>query len=109
LIKAGERIGRSEIYTLISYVWNKEELLEQYKESIVVPIYKKGDETDCINYRGISLSLTTCRRLSKSCCQDQLHIQRKLLVIISVDFDTKGRLLIMYSALVKYLRKMGIQ
>jgi sorting nexin-29 len=39
-------------------IWNKEELLEEWKESTVVPIYKKGDKTDCNNYRGISLLST---------------------------------------------------
>ena len=32
-------------------------------------------------------------------------MQRKLLGIISVDFDVTGQLLIIYSAFVKYLRK----
>jgi len=36
-------------------------------------------------------------------------MQRKLLVIINVDFNATGQLLIVYSAFVKYLRKMGIQ
>ena len=31
----------------------------------------------------------------------------KLLWIISVDFDAAGQLLILYSAFVKYLRKIG--
>ena len=34
-------------------------------------------------------------------------MQKKLLGIIIVDFDTTGQLLIIYSAFVKYLRKNG--
>jgi len=30
-------------------------LPEGWKESIIVPIYKKGGKTDCRNYKGISL------------------------------------------------------
>jgi len=37
-------------------------------------------------------------------------MQRRLLGIISVDFDTTGKLLIIYSACIKYMRKkMEIQ
>jgi uncharacterized membrane protein len=35
-------------------------------------------------------------------------MQRKLLGIINVDFDTTGQLLIIYSAFFKHLRKNGI-
>ena len=45
-------------------VWNKEELPDEWKESIIVPIYKKGDKTDCNNYRGISLLPTMYKVLS---------------------------------------------
>jgi len=39
-------------------------LPEEWKESIIVPLYKKGDKADCNNYRGISLFPTTYKILS---------------------------------------------
>jgi hypothetical protein len=41
MIKAGGKILLSEIHKLINSVWNKEELLDQWKESIIVPVRKK--------------------------------------------------------------------
>jgi len=64
MIKAGSRTIRNEIHELIISIWNKEELPEEWKELIIVPIYKKGDKTDCSNYRGISLLSTTYKILS---------------------------------------------
>jgi hypothetical protein len=46
LIKAGCRTIRYEIHKLIISIWNNEELHEDWKELIIVPIYKKGDKTD---------------------------------------------------------------
>ena len=56
LIKAGGRTIRCEIHKLIISTWYKEELPDEWKESSIVPIHKKGDKTDCSNYRGISRS-----------------------------------------------------
>jgi hypothetical protein len=39
----------------LRYIWSKKDLPDQWKESIVVPVYKNGDKTDCNNYRGMSL------------------------------------------------------
>jgi len=64
LIKAGGKTIGCEIHKLIISIWNKEELPEEWKESIMVPIYKKGDKTDCSNYRSISLLPTTYNILS---------------------------------------------
>ena len=64
LIKAGGRTIRCAINKHIISIWNKEELPEELKESIIVPIYKKGDKADCNNYRGISLFPTTYKIVS---------------------------------------------
>jgi hypothetical protein len=64
LIKEGGRTISSEIHKLTISIWNKEELPEERKDSIFVPIYKKGDKTDCCNYSGMSLMATTCKILS---------------------------------------------
>jgi hypothetical protein len=53
LIQAGGETLRSGIHKLIELIWNKEKLPHQWKESIMVPIHKEGDKTDCSNYRGI--------------------------------------------------------
>ena len=41
LIKAGGKTIWSEINKHINNMWNKDELPEEWKESIIVPIYKK--------------------------------------------------------------------
>jgi len=46
---AGSRTICYEIHKLTISVWNKEELPEEWKESIIVPVYKKGNKTDCSN------------------------------------------------------------
>ena len=64
LIKAGGRTICYEIHKLVIYIWNKEELPEECKELVIILIKNKGNETDCSNYRGISLLPTTYKILS---------------------------------------------
>jgi hypothetical protein len=58
LIQTGGEILLSEIHKLINSVWNKEELPDQWKESIIVSVHKNCNKTDCNNYRWISLLST---------------------------------------------------
>jgi len=64
LIKAEGGKICCEINELIISIWKKEKLPEEWKELIIVPNHKKGDKTDCNNYRGISSLPTTYKILS---------------------------------------------
>jgi hypothetical protein len=63
LIQVGGNTLGSKIHNLIHSIWNKEELPEQWKESITIPIYKEGDKSGCCSYREISLLSTTYKFL----------------------------------------------
>jgi hypothetical protein len=63
LIKAGGSTISSEIHKHINSIC-KEKLPEQWKESVIVPVYKKDDKTDCSNYHGISLLSVAYKILS---------------------------------------------
>ncbi|KAJ4427625.1 hypothetical protein ANN_25273 [Periplaneta americana] len=64
LIQEGGSALSNEIYKLVLAIWEKEIVPEQWKESIIVPIFKMGDKTNCSNFRGISLLLTSYKILS---------------------------------------------
>ena len=64
LIKSGGEKLIEKIHRLLSITWVKEALPNEWKESIVVPIYKKGDKTVCNNYRGITLLSTSYKILT---------------------------------------------
>jgi len=66
LIKAAGRTIRSEIHKCINSIWKKEELPGEWKQSLILPIYKKRINTDCSNYRGISPVAITCNIVSNS-------------------------------------------
>jgi hypothetical protein len=48
LIKSWSRTIRSEIRQLVNSIWNKEQLPEEWKESIIGPIYWKGDKETAV-------------------------------------------------------------
>ena len=58
LIQAGGGKFYIEIHKLIVLIFSFSHFPQEWKESIIVPIHKKGDRMDCNNYRGISLLST---------------------------------------------------
>jgi hypothetical protein len=66
LFRAGGEALRLETHKLIKLIWNKGELLHQWKESVDLPIHRKGDMIKLTsNYRGISL-LSTSYKISSN-------------------------------------------
>src|SRR5699024_8495016 len=51
---AGDR-WKTELYHLILSIWREERMPKCWGNATIIPILKGGDETDCNNYRGISL------------------------------------------------------
>ena len=43
------------LHSIISAAWDQEICPEDWGKSIILPLYKKGDQSECGNYRGISL------------------------------------------------------
>jgi hypothetical protein len=50
MIQAGGKTSESEVHNLSNSIWSKKEFPDQWKESIIVPVYKKGDKTVYSNY-----------------------------------------------------------
>lgn len=55
LIKQGGERMLTELHNLITNIWRRECIPDEWRESIITPVFKKGDRSDCNNYRGISL------------------------------------------------------
>jgi hypothetical protein len=105
LIQAGGKMLLSVIHKLINSILNKEELPDQWKESISVPIHKKSDKTDCNNYRGISMLSNSYKIISNILLSRLGLYVDKIIGIISVCSDMRDQLLIRFSASVKHWRK----
>jgi len=43
------------MYELVRQILEEERIPEEWKETIIVPIHKRGDRVRCENYRGIAL------------------------------------------------------
>jgi hypothetical protein len=107
MFKTGVRTIFSEIHTLTNSIWNKAELPEEWKESIILPIYKKGYKTDCSNYRHLSLLSNTYKILFNIPLSRLTPYAEELIRIINVGFDSTGQLLIIYYTFVRILKRNG--
>jgi hypothetical protein len=108
LIQAGGRAIISEIHTLIDSIWNKEELPEEWKESIIVLyLFIRAIKHTVMILKAYHFCQLHIKFYPTFFCYGYLHMQGKLLRIFNVGFCVTGKLLIIYSANVKCLTKNG--
>ena len=69
LIKAGGRTIRSEIHKIINSISNKKELHEEWRKSIIVPLYKKGDKQTVVIIGAYHFCQLRTKFYPTSCCQ----------------------------------------
>ena len=55
LLKNMGNDGKAWFLELLCDLWDGQNLPEDWNKDLMCPIYKKGDKTECSNYRGISL------------------------------------------------------
>ena len=55
MIQASREQLVRQIYRLCNKVWSESAIPEEWRKSILVPIPKKGNLSQCANYRTISL------------------------------------------------------
>jgi hypothetical protein len=84
LIDAGGRKIRFEIHERMNSIWNKKELPEEEKESVIVAIYKKGVKQIVVIVEAYHFCQSRAKLYPISCCE-----------------GGEGQLLIMYFAFVK--------
>jgi hypothetical protein len=102
LIKVGGETLYSEIHRLICCLWNKKDLPQQWKESIIVPICKKVENTYCNNFRAISLLSTAYKTSSNTLLARLIPYVSELLGIISVGSVPIGLIYIRFSTFGRY-------
>jgi len=64
LIKYGGYKLLNRMYELVRQIWVEERIPEEWKETVIVPIHKRGDRDRCDNCRGIALGNAAYKILS---------------------------------------------
>lgn len=65
LFKFGGSVLFSRLHHLILQIWDKSTVPAEFRNSLIVTLFKKGDKSQCNNYRGISLLCTASKVLSR--------------------------------------------
>ncbi|KER32738.1 hypothetical protein T265_01226 [Opisthorchis viverrini] len=78
LFKDGGEVLSQRLSDLFGCIWEKESVPDNWEESVIVPIFKKGARSECGNHRGISLTPVVTRLLASIVIR-RLTVAREIL------------------------------
>jgi len=79
LFKAGGEELIKCMHELLCKIWSQESMPSDWSLSVLCPVLKKGDATNCANYRGISLLNIAYKILSSVLCERLKPFVNKLI------------------------------
>ena len=53
------------LYKLLNKIWREEKITDEWEKSLLVKMPKKGDTTQCLNWRGVTLLVIASKILSQ--------------------------------------------
>ena len=80
------------LYEIVLDFWKKEVPPKDWIDAMIIKLFKKGDTTDCGNYRGISLLSMQERYSPTFCCVDSMKSLPKWFRKRSADSASAGEL-----------------
>lgn len=64
LLRTNADIAAQLLYPLFQKIWTTENMLREWREGLLIKLLKKGDTSNCQNWRGITLCSTLCSQQS---------------------------------------------
>lgn len=68
LLKAGGNVSVERLESLFQNIWKSKAVPQDWRNAVIVPLYKKGSKSECNNYRGISLLSVPGKVLTRIIC-----------------------------------------
>lgn len=79
ILKSDPQLFASSILPLFTKIWNQEEFPEDWMNGLIIKLPKKGDLTDCNNWRGITILCVVMKVFMKIILNRMVNVIDKLL------------------------------
>ena len=90
ILKVGGSAFIQWLETVADQVWEDEVVLTDWHKQLIIPLHKKGNRSECDNYRGIALLNTPSKVLCRALLNCLKHLVRPFSERVSVAFAMCG-------------------